>query len=46
MNREEIIAHMQKPARILRVICSILFVLAIIGTAVLTIVQIVLPIFA
>lgn len=43
MNKEQIIARMQKPARILRVICSILFILAIIGTAFGTIAQLSFP---
>ena len=46
MNKEHIIAHMQKPARILRVICSILFVLAIIGTILSTLAELSLPILA
>ena len=46
MNREQVVARMQKPARILRVFASIFFVFAIIGTAILIIFQLAMPVFA
>ncbi len=46
MNKKQVIEHMQKPARILRVICSIIFVFTIIGTVIATLTQLVFPFLA
>lgn len=43
MNREQIVAHMQKPARILRTFCSIFFWVMIVTTAIGTVMQLALP---
>ena len=46
MNREQIVAHMQKPARILRVIASIIFWFTVVGTILGAIAQLALPLIA
>ena len=43
MDKAQIIERMQKPARILRTVCTILFVFAIIGTAFSALSQLVMP---
>ena len=43
MNREQIVAHMQKPARILRTFCSIFFWVMIVATVIGTVLQLALP---
>ena len=43
MNREQIVAHMQKPARILRTFCSIFFWVMIVTTVIGTVMQLALP---
>lgn len=43
MNREQIVAHMQKPARILRTFCSIFFWVMIVATVIGTVMQLALP---
>ena len=43
MNREQIVTHMQKPARILRTFCSIFFWVMIVTTVIGTVMQLALP---